>query len=365
MASKITKSSHLILVILLALNAGQVHAQLESATKQAEEIINPLLDTYPGISIAVGIGDEVVWSKGFGWADASSQTAVTPTHRFRYYSLSKSITGLALAKLIEQGKLNIEEGIRTYLPDLPNTFANVKVRHLINHTAGVRHYNKGEWLAISKDQCTSTAAALGTFISDDLEDTPGAMYSYSSFGYVLLSHLVSVVSGKAYPVFVQNEILSPLGIEDIAIDQSTTLNNEVTYYEKWNGKKQKGKEAMSVNNSCKFGGGAFVGTAESLVKLYLGVLNGQVLTEELQAVFFSEIPTDKGESTHYAFGIGDNFTQAGDRYHVHTGSAVGASAILLLYPEEKVVVSILSNMKDATLNGKIGEIAKAFRSIED
>lgn len=358
----LTKTNTIVMtgILFMFMSQSSLVGQSGDAAKQAREIITPYLEMYPGISAAVGVGHEIVWSEGFGFAETETKTGVTPKHQFRYYSLSKSITGLALAKLVEEGKLDIDRGIRAYLPDLPVTFDPVKVKHLINHTAGVRHYKKGEWLKVSRSQCVNTATAILPFINDPLNSVPGEKYSYSSFGYVLLSHLVNTISGMSLQDYVQATLFEPLGISDIAIDNSPSLDNEVSYYSKWNAGRQKGKRDMEVNNSCKFGGGGYVGTAESLVKLYLGVLNQKVLSVEALEKFLTQIPLGNGKSTGYAFGIGANTTKEGVRYNAHSGSAVGAHAILVLFPEQKKVAVILCNKKDKDIQQKVFEIAGLF-----
>lgn len=347
------------------LSSDSAAYRLDQAKEKASKILEPFLSTYPGISIAVGLENEIIWSRGFGFADTNNQTPVTSDHQFRYYSLSKSITGLALAKLIRSNQLDINLSIRHYLPDLPATYDPVKVRHLINHTAGVRHYQKGEWLKISSDHCETTERAINTFIGDELLAQPGERHQYSSFGYVLLSHLISEITGQTYESYIKESLFDPIGINHIALDRSESLNNEVAYYSKWNAKKQKGKLAIEVNNTCKFGGGAFIGTAQALVKLYLGVLNQLVISEASLEQYFTAIPTDSGEPTHYAFGIGDVTNEAGIRYHGHSGSAVGAKAVLLVYPDIKMVMVILCNLNDGAINKELGSIARFFRAVRE
>ncbi len=340
-------------------------AQYDEAKLNAEQTIQSLLEIYPSLSIAVGVGDEVIWSKGFGLANVNKAIPVNTDHQFRYYSLSKSITGLALAKLIDLNKLDIERSIRYYLDDLPESYEDVLVKHLINHTAGVRGYNKNEWMKISNQHCTSPSEAMSVFINDPLMSKPGEKYSYTSFGYVLLSQLITELSGQPYTTFVTSQILEPSNIDDIWLDKSSNIINEVQYYKKWNLSNSKGKEANEVNNSCKFGGGGFVGTAQSLVRLYLDVLNHRVISQQTLEVYFNEIETDNNKHTNYAFGIGDAISESGSRYHAHTGSAIGASSALLIYPESKVVVVLLGNLDNNTLNGKIGQISKPFKEVAE
>ncbi|MEP5611664.1 MAG: serine hydrolase domain-containing protein [Cyclobacteriaceae bacterium] len=358
------KKGSILLVLIFVSNL--CFAQFVTAQKEAESLVTGLLETYPGLSVAVGYGDEIVWKSGFGYADILNETTVTPSHQFRYYSLSKSITGIALIKLIESEKLDIERPITDYLTDLPPAYKDVKVKYLINHTAGVRHYNGGEWMKISQQNCVDASEALNTFIESDLESVPGEKYSYSSFGYVILSRLIEVLSGQSYNAYVKQSILDPLGIESIHPDQSELLNTEVTHYSKWNASKVKGKEAALVNNSCKFGGGGFVGTAEAIVKLHLGIANGLLFSDELLKLYYSGIPTSLREETGYAFGIGDGESSAGGRYHGHTGSALGASAVLLVYEKSEtlpkpLVLAILGNIKDAEMNAQAGKVAELFK----
>ena len=106
-----------------------------------------------------------------------------------------------------------------------------------------------------------------------------------------------------------------------------------------------------------------MGSAEALVRLFMNVMDQQLLSPEKTEMFFTELPTDNGNETGYAFGIGDNISASGVRYHGHSGSAVGARSILLAYPDKKLVVVILCNLNDGAINEQIGQITSAFRAI--
>ena len=330
-----------------------------------EERVEGLLKEYPGLSIAVGLGKDLVYEKGFGFADVAAGLNVRPIHQFRYYSLSKSITGMALVKLIEEGKLDIEKPISFYLDQLPEAYNDVKVKQLINHSAGVRHYNRGEWEEISKDHCDLTAEAIATFINDPLESKPGEKYEYSSFGYVLLSHLIATVSEQPYEQYLEEALFAPLGLENIHIDRSPEIEHEVAYYSSWNQKKAKGKLAREVNNTCKYGGGALVGTAADLVRLHLAFINQEVVGQTLTRQYYSAIPISADERGNAAFGIGDAQTDSGLRYHFHSGAALGANGALLVYEphaerKEPLVVVVLGNLKDDKMNSEMSAIANYF-----
>lgn len=345
----------------LALSQTPATSSIEEAKTSAREIINKMLDKYPGLSISVGIGDAVIWSEGFGLSNVKPIDSMRIDHQIRYYSLSKSITGMALIKLMEVGKLDLEKGIRSYIPELPTSYEDIKVKHLISHTSGIRHYKKKEWTKISQNHCDNPKDALNVFINDPLNSVPGETYRYSSFNYVLLSHLIQEISGKGFFQFIQEELLAPNGISTIIMDQSADVVQEASYYDIWIKKRSRGIKAKSVNNSCKFGGGGLVGTAADLVKLHLAMLNKEISQEPFLNRYYQSSQDNKGAKTNYAFGLGDNLsTDSGVRYHSHTGSGRGANTVLIIYPESKLVITLLGNLESNLMNQEIGNIAKPF-----
>lgn len=337
---------------------------ITEAISQARIKMNDLLSEYPGLSITVGIGDSIVWSAGFGYADISKKEPVSTNHQFRYYSLSKSITGIALIKLMESGLLDIDESIRHYLPDLPDSYQNVKVKQLIAHTAGIRNYKKGEWMQISQHNCVSARDALGVFINDPLIFEPGSSDAYTSFGYVLLSALIESISGKPFIDYLNQSIFEPLGINSIVLDKSTQLTNEVSYYDKWNAKKQKGSESKGVNNTCKFGAGGLVGTTKDFVTLHLKMLNGQLCSKPFTEIYYSSLKRSDGETVGYAFGIGDKIVSSVKHTYGHSGSGLGGNAIFSVYPYNKLVIAIAGNVETKEMNSKIAEIAQLFLAVQ-
>ncbi len=327
-------------------------------------LISQLLDKFPGISIAVGIDDQVVWKEAFGWADAENGINATPAHQFRYYSLSKSIAGLAAAKLMEEGKLDIDTAITTYLPDLPEQYCNVSVAQLLSHTAGVRHYKKSEWQKISRYHCDSVAMALPVFLDDPLEFEPGTGYTYTSFGYVLLCYVLEKVSGIPYDEYIHQNFIDPLGLETIGLDQSPIAKIQpVKFYEYWNVYKNRGKEAPKVDNSCKFGGGGYVGTAADLLGLYQALLKGKLLQPQTVEKYFTSFTKKDSTSVKYAFGIGVKTAEDGSKYYAHTGTAMGGYGVLVIDPECGFVMVMLGNRYDPAMVKTATEIVKRFRNV--
>lgn len=328
--------------------------------QESRTLVTELLEEYPGISVAVSIGDDVVWQEAFGWADAENKIPATPEHQFRYYSLSKSIAGLAAAKLVEDGLLDLDTTITHYLPDLPEQYCDVTVSQLISHTAGVRHYKKNEWRKISKYHCNTVEEALPVFINDDLEFAPGTGYTYTSFGYVLLCHVLEKASGIAYDDYIQEHFLNLLGLETIGLDQSpAALKNPSKFYHTWNG--TRGKEAVAVDNSCKFGGGGYIGTAEDLLHLHQALVTGRMLQPEMTKRYYQHFTKLDSTVVEYAFGVGIKTATDGTRFNAHTGSALGGFNVLVIVPEEQMVIVMLANRYSEKMTETAKQILEIFR----
>ena len=138
------------LTLLLLAFPILLHGQeFGDAIEQSRKEVQSILSEYPGVSVAVGYCTKIAWEEGFGFANAATKTGVQSENRFMYYSLSKSIVGLAIYQLVEAGAIDLDKAVTAYDTTLPAHYNKITVRMLLNHSAGVRHYNKGEWLKIS------------------------------------------------------------------------------------------------------------------------------------------------------------------------------------------------------------------------
>src|SRR5262249_19802640 len=146
----------------------------------------------PGVSVAVGVRDDIVWAEGFGWADLEHRTPITPALRFRIADVSIPITSAAVGLLLEQNTLNLDDEIQSYVPDLPKKDWPVTVRQLMGHVAGVRN-DAGDEEPIS-EHCERTVEALPRFAQDRLKFEPGTAYRRSSYGWILVSAAVEAAA---------------------------------------------------------------------------------------------------------------------------------------------------------------------------
>lgn len=254
-----------------------------------------------GMSVAVTKNEELVYAKGFGFADLEQGVEVKPGHLFRIASVSKLITAAAILKLQEEGRISLDDYVfgphgildTTLFPDyLDARYEEIRVRHLLNHTAGWSRRSGDPMfssLVIARKMKVPPPAELDQVISYSLSRRltyqPGTRYSYSNLGYAILGRIIEVRSGIPYEDFVIMNILKPAGIHDMHLGRSTyheRFPNEVAYYHTgtpeytyaYDGSGKKVPIHNGGNNITLLGAaGGWVASAPELVKL-ITVLDG-------------------------------------------------------------------------------------------
>src|SRR5712671_8010285 len=147
----------------------------------------------PGVQVAVAVNGKLVWSEGFGYADAERQQPVTRETQFRIGSVSKPLTATAVVLLYERGKLDLDVPVQRYVPSFPDKGTPITTRQLGGHLAGIRHYQGDEFTL--NQRFPTVTAALAIFQNDSLVAKPGTRFSYSSYGFNLISAVVESASG--------------------------------------------------------------------------------------------------------------------------------------------------------------------------
>ena len=141
----------------------------------------------PGISAAVSIDGTIVWSEGFGFADLENRVPARATTLYRIGSVSKPVTAIAVVQLAVDGALDLDAPIQTYVPSFPEKQGPISTRQVAGHLAGIRHYQGNESVGAGQRHYDDVVDALAIFQDDPLLSAPGERYSYSSYGWNLIS----------------------------------------------------------------------------------------------------------------------------------------------------------------------------------
>lgn len=302
----------------------------------------------PGLSIAVGVDGRIVFSQGFGYADLENRVPVTPLTRMRIGSVSKPVTAAAIGLLYEQGRLDLDAPVQRYVPSFPEKRWPITVRQIAGHIAGIRHYAGDEFA--SRRRYATVLGGLEIFQDDTLLFEPGTDYSYSSYGWNLLSAVVEAAAGVEFLSYMRRAVWEPLGMNSIVAEHTdSVIPWRASFYER-GGDEEPLLNATYVDNSYKWAGGGFVSNTEDLVRFGFAHIQPGFLEPETVQTLFTSQRLRSGEETGYGIGWNSDGDDAGRRIINHTGGSVGGRAVLLLYPDDGVVVAMLSNAGHAPMS---------------
>lgn len=339
--------SRFVTVCVLVAAAYPLAPQVSSLRPDAaNRLVQQLIERggVPGMQAAVAVNGQLVWSEAFGAADLEQHVPVTRSTRFRIGSVSKSFTAAALARLVDDRRIDLDTPIKHYVPAVPSE--TMTVRQVAGHLSGIRNYRGAEF--INREQFDTVAAAVNVFISDPLLSEPGTKFAYSSYNYTLLSAAIEAAAGRPYLEYLDVAVLKPLQLRATRADVSDPLIlGRARLYEET---KDGVANAPWLNLSNKWAAGGLLSTAEDIVGLALGVTAPGYLSPQTARLLFTPQRTVSGEAVNY--GIGWRTDPAGSRQVWHGGEAMGARAFVLMDPDTRSVVALTSNLGGAPFDEK-------------
>ena len=296
----------------------------------------------PGCALGIYRQGEIAYARGYGMANLEHGIANSPRTVFDIGSTSKQFAATAIVLLQQDGKLNIDDEVRKYIPELPAYQRPLTIRHMLNHTSGLRDYLTLMGLhGTDFDGVTGDQEALDLIVRQKaLNFEPGAEFLYSNSGFFLLSQIVKRVSGKTLAQFAQERIFAPLGMHDTHFhdDHRMIVAQRATGY---------GPSATGFTIDMSLfeqtGDGAVYTTVEDLIKwdrnFYTPTVGGEGLLRELH----TRGKLNNDSTIAYALGLFVD-EHRGLRRVRHGGSWAGYRAELLRFPEARTSVATLCNL---------------------
>ncbi len=334
----------LILTLALALPAAaQTGAVLDSVRTfcQQELADQPM----PGFSVAVVVRDQLVWSEGFGTAHVESGDLAAGSTIYRIGSVSKPVVGTALMQLWEQGKVDLDADIRSYIPGWPvKQRGTVTVRNLMTHTSGIRHYRGDEFLSMEPYEALEDAMAI--FKNDPLLFEPGTQYSYSTYGFNLVANIVENVSGMPIGEYMARHVYEPAWMNSTALeDRLAVQRGRAGFYER----DRQGDlvNAPYVDLSNKYAGGGITATVEDLCRLHIAYARGKLLRPATIDSMYTNQHLKDGSVGGYGLSwrVREVELPGGRtvRQVSHSGGSVGANTLFIRYPDQGFAVAVVAN----------------------
>lgn len=339
-------SSLALAAVLVAVlpTAAQQDGQYAEIIEVFEDFVEKQMeiDRIPGLSIGF-VKDDFIWTKGFGFADLENNTPASANTAYRLASNAKSMTAVAILQLVEQGKVDLDAEVQTYVPYFPRKRWPVTVRQLLGHLGGISHYRDYDIEGHIKEH-KDTGDALAIFSEFDLVAEPGTKYNYSSYGYNLLGAVIEGAAKQPYGDFLRENLWEPLGMNNTYMDDpNEIIPNRVQGYRLVDGELI---NSEFIDISSRFAAGGTISTVVDLLKYAEGLNSEKVLSQKGIDLMQTPMVTKGGYFSDY--GMGWRITPVNGRFQVHhTGSQAETRTLLVRFPKENLAIALAYNLEGA------------------
>lgn len=290
----------------------------------------------PGMSVAVSKGEQIVYKTGLGFAIVEEGVRTKPNHLFRLASVSKQFTTMCIMKLMEQGKLTVENRVfgsggilAAEFPIVSSRAATVTVRHLLEHTSGWTSNPDPMFTSSFKGQTLDQR--IGYVLTSD-QSIPGTAYSYFNMGFGILGKIIEKLSGKNYDVFLK-EVMALAGITDVHVggDRLQKRANEVVYYS------QDGTNGYGNEMPVIAAAGGVIASTEEMLKLIFHIDGKTTIPDIISPSTRTLMLTPSAAYNRYALGWRMNHTYYPNSWY-HGGNLAGTATIWVMGPEYSAVI---------------------------
>jgi CubicO group peptidase (beta-lactamase class C family) len=349
-----------------ATSGAQILAGLTEAeiARRVQTVLDSLegRPEFVGLSVAVARGDQVIVDRGLGLADIEWNQPADAETVFRIGSVTKQFTAAAIMKLVEQGKLTLDDPLARYVPDFDTGGRTVTIRQLLNQTSGIPNYtaqpefiSKGVALDLSPHDLLQYVAGK-PFVFE-----PGQGWQYSNTNYYLLGMIVEKVSGESYAEYLDDAFFKPLGLAHTLYGFEGRLipKRAQGYALDPDRRVRSNDQPMSMLNPGA--AGALVSTAGDLVRWQIALTDGRAVSpDSFRQMITSTVQTGNGNSA-YGFGLGVEELE-GQRRITHGGGINGFNSSLTWLPDAALRVAVISNSQDLPSPWVEGRIVMALTS---
>ena len=327
-------------------------AELDKKTEQYVQGVTP------GIAVGIIKNGEIIYERYLGYANLEHQIAIDKNTRINIASTAKQFTALMVLNLALEGKIDLEADIRTYLPSLfPKVTQTIRVRHLLNHTSGIRDYvfilemqNKPAWRQVGLDN-DDVITLLEK--QEELVNIPGERYSYSNSGYTLLTAIIEKVTGTSFNDYSES-FFQELGMKETSFVRRYmgVIPNRADSYSDWGNGLWLSTPAVTKLN----GDGFLYTTLRDQLTYEIALQNAA--NDQNNLLFKSQQPIENSTIKTYGYGL-ELDKRLGHEAQFHSGSTFGYHSHINRFPEDKLSVFVMSN-KGSVWSGTIADELSAL-----
>jgi CubicO group peptidase (beta-lactamase class C family) len=300
----------------------------------------------PGCALGIIKNGELTYSRGYGMANLEYDIPNTDTSVFRIASTSKQFTAACIILLAQKGRLNLDDKLIDFYPEFPKYANQITIRHLLNHTSGIRDYIMIAYLVGLGDEGYFEDRDVMRWLINqkELNFQPGDEYLYSNSGYWLLGQIVGKVSGMNLADFAEKEIFAPLEMNNTHFhnDHTKIVRNRASGYIPDDNDNYK----ISMTKLNMIGDGGIFTTIKDIKKWDDAFYNSKILSSNFWSKMLERGILNNGDTIEYASGL---FVGSHKGLHKisHSGGFVGFRSDIIRFPDQRITVAVFTNRGDA------------------
>ena len=366
-AMKKTGLSLLIFLFLVFISASGSILALERLNRtqivELDKIFSRFNNETPGVAVAVDRGGGIIYKRGFGMSNLELSVPIQTDSIFHIASISKQFAAMSVVLLEQQGKLSVDDDIRKYIKEVPDFGETITIRHLANHTSGLRDQWELLGLAGWRQEDLKTNEDVLDLVGRQkaLNFKPGEEYLYCNTGYTLLAILVGRVSGKSLREFADENIFIPLGMNHTHFhnDMSEIVVGRTQAYVPGRG----GSFRISIPNFNTYGATSLFTTVEDLTLWSRNFFHKKIGGEEGIKRLLTKGVLNNGKKINYALGVSHG-EYRGLKTIGHGGADAGYRSNLVIYSEQDLSIVVFANVSNGNPGGLSREIAEVLLAEE-
>ncbi|MBS1706964.1 MAG: beta-lactamase family protein [Armatimonadetes bacterium] len=294
----------------------------------------------PGIAMAITRKGEIVYSKGFGFADREAKKPVQIDTEFLIGSVTKQFTSAALMMLVEEGKVDLEKPITEYLDWVPKTWSDIKLTHLLTHTSGLFNYTDDGPTMVFRRKALTDEELVQVVSKHERAFKPGEKMVYCNTGYYLLGRVIEKVSGEPYEGFLKRRIFAPLGMNSTYMYDMDALKPELS--KSYWVAKERVTTARLPHQMMAFSAGSLASTVVDLAKWDKAMWEYRLVKQETWKKMWSPFTLNSGAANPYGYAW--MVSNVGNHPAVeHSGGIPSFSAHIRRYLKDGISIIVLQN----------------------
>jgi CubicO group peptidase (beta-lactamase class C family) len=310
-----------------------------------ETTIDQLLTTRypasePGVTALVAKNGKVVYRKAFGMANLELDIPMNPQHVFEIGSITKQFTSVAILMLMEQGKLSLQDEITVHIPDYPTQGKKITIHQLLNHTSGIKSYTEMESFRSLARTDMSPTELIDVFKNEPMDFDPGEEYRYNNSAYIILGHIIEVVSGQSYAEFVEQQIFRKLGMKNSHYgSMPKIIKHRASGYQPTDTGFQ---NAEYLSLTLPYAAGSIMSCVDDMLLWAQAIHNNTLISEKSKQLAFTGGRLNNGTPIYYGYGFSIDEIN-GIPTIEHGGGIFGYETYGIYVPGENMYAIVLTN----------------------